>query len=344
VSIEVVARERCRNTVAFVRDSCGHHDAVVVKLVTEPDTPGAGLECVAGSVVACWVCTPTHPMRVMGAPPPQSPTSAELLHGSIVQYEWWERTAGAAVGEDGHVVAPPLLEAGRVALIGGCNVAVPFIITAAATGVSLPACSCVPAATVLQLARVVARLHTIGRWERVASSADMAGWHDYGSRLVRLRRGAAARALTWASLPAHMATALEDFLPSERSVVVTLLPAGTAPVLLHGDLCHDNILVTSEGGLTLIDLADGCYGDALYDVIAVYATVLRGDPHALRLFLAAYNRATGRCVLDVWSSEQRRRATALAALFPQDVFGCVRAQRGGVAPASWEGASAWLWG
>jgi streptomycin 6-kinase len=78
----------------------------------------------------------------------------------------------------------------------------------------------------------------------------------------------------WPPVPlASIATPLEDFLPAlsvptfarARAIFSELLADSPPPVLLHGDLHYENILVSDRAGHLLID-PKGMIGDPAFDI------------------------------------------------------------------------------
>lgn len=72
------------------------------------------------------------------------------------------------------------------------------------------------------------------------------------------------------------------------------------PVLLHADLSEDHPLLAKTGGrwtlVGLIDWADAMVGDPLYDAVAVWFSICRGDAALFRAFQEGYGSGFGSAV------------------------------------------------
>ena len=104
---------------------------------------------------------------------------------------------------------------------------------------------------------------------------------------------------------------METLLPKADPITGTRPP----PVLLHGDLTEDNILMgeAQPQQLSLIDFGDASFGDPLYDFVALSLSSLRSDPSLIDAFSVVYwskwRESIGR---DLWTAWNASRAYPLS--------------------------------
>lgn len=70
------------------------------------------------------------------------------------------------------------------------------------------------------------------------------------------------------------------------------------PVLVHGDLTGENLLVDEEGNLTLIDCADACLAPAFYELAPIVFELFQCQKGLLRLFAGEEGESFTERVLD----------------------------------------------
>lgn len=63
------------------------------------------------------------------------------------------------------------------------------------------------------------------------------------------------------------------------------------PVLVHGDLTGENVLLSPDGGLMLIDFGDCCLAPAWYELAPIVFELFRCDPVLLLEFRSCYGEA-----------------------------------------------------
>jgi aminoglycoside phosphotransferase (APT) family kinase protein len=63
-----------------------------------------------------------------------------------------------------------------------------------------------------------------------------------------------------------------DGTPDLLDELIATQPAPVPERLIHGDLGLDNVLITADGALSLIDWSTGCSGDPRYDLAIALAT------------------------------------------------------------------------
>ena len=138
-------------------------------------------------------------------------------------------------------------------------------------------------------------------------------------KLLEWRQGMILYRPSKMHLPMHLQKQLKSFLPARMEV---LLPrtdpiTGTRPppVLLHGDLTVDNILLGEKRAhhLSLIDFGDASFGDPLYDFVALSLSSLRSDPSLIDSFSVVYwNRWRESIGKDLWTAWNASRAFPLS--------------------------------
>lgn len=67
--------------------------------------------------------------------------------------------------------------------------------------------------------------------------------------------------------------------------MLSLLPAALPahPVLVHGDLTRDNLLISQQGELFVLDFADSVLADADYELPSIVFDLYQGDPHLVSI-------------------------------------------------------------
>lgn len=110
-------------------------------------------------------------------------------------------------------------------------------------------------------------------------------------------------------LPEQLLPQLHSYLPPTAEALFswTDTTEGTAPFpsYLHGDLTHDNILMStsnSQAHPCIIDFGDASHGDPLYDFVALYLSSLRSDPALLSAFIQSYSHTFKQSAPDLWSA------------------------------------------
>jgi len=182
-----------------------------------------------------------------------------------------------------------------------------------------------------ELGHIVSRLHSLPLPD---GGVLRPTWEDYTRMLESGRAGCEERHKQWGDIPGHMVSQIEAFvLP-----ITELVPRIGPPVLLHGDLTHDHILVRKVGSVWrtsgLIDFGDAMVGDPLFELIAFL-----GNRELLRAFLRAYRPPLH---LD---NVQARKLLCLCLLHPFNVFLGFFQEHPEAAHASSLGdLASWLWG
>ena len=92
---------------------------------------------------------------------------------------------------------------------------------------------------------------------------------------------------------AHVAPALAEELRA-RARAVDL----AGPVLVHGDLTGENVLVDEKGRPVLIDWADACLAPAWYELPPLALGLFQRDPLLLKLWAGEDREAFVQGVLD----------------------------------------------
>lgn len=95
----------------------------------------------------------------------------------------------------------------------------------------------------------------------------------------------------------------------------------SAPVLVHGDLTGENLLVGPSGRLVVIDCADACLAPAWYELAPLVFGLFGSDPLLLKLFAGQNREAFVERVLDSvclhdFGADILREAARLAGLPP----------------------------
>lgn len=117
-------------------------------------------------------------------------------------------------------------------------------------------------------------------------------------------------------MPYALALQAPAYLPKAAGIHALITDLSQPPSLLHGDLNDDNVMgeytdksLSGDEELWrptgLIDFADSLSGDPLYDLVAVYMSVLRCCKVRLAAFLDAYLNKRG------WTLGTPQRAAAL---------------------------------
>jgi Ser/Thr protein kinase RdoA (MazF antagonist) len=144
-------------------------------------------------------------------------------------------------------------------------------------------------------------------------------------RFMRAQRvSCVERHRQWNSLPTHLLSQLDDYLPrcdDMASFLWTDASPATEAVWLHGDLTATNLIMRrgndgswQVGGL--IDFGDAKVGHRLYDLVVLHALVFRCDKALLRDFLSTYGHHRP-------SPAFARTAMCLTLLHQHDVIGAV---------------------
>lgn len=96
-------------------------------------------------------------------------------------------------------------------------------------------------------------------------------------------------------LPNHLVSQLRAYLPTnvEDLIPKTLVSqkGRPSPVLIHGDLTNDNILIDMKGQKAkpeIVDFGDAGFGDPLYDFVAMGLCTLEGKDEYISLFAKSY--------------------------------------------------------
>ncbi len=111
-------------------------------------------------------------------------------------------------------------------------------------------------------------------------------------RLARQFQSVLRRDSFWTGLPVEDRPKL-DLVRSRYATYASLLPAvetalaGARPALTHGDLSGDNLMVTEDGRLTLVDWGEARISAGLADVAYLLTYVEWGEGEAQR-FLGSY--------------------------------------------------------
>lgn len=150
---------------------------------------------------------------------------------------------------------------------------------------------------------------TIERLQR--AQADPAGWPTYEEQKAEFDRHVEHPPLT------------KDIVDGARSLLRELEATQSAPVLLHGDLHHENILLDAERGWLAID-PKGVAGDLAFELAAPLRNPLErpdlfADPKVMARRVAIYCERLGldrervlgwsvarNCVAALWNVKQGR--------------------------------------
>jgi hygromycin-B 7''-O-kinase len=169
------------------------------------------------------------------------------------------------------------------------------------------------AAIAYAIGTIVRRLHSADLREAVTLRPT---WDFYHTMLQTQSVDCMARHRRWRSLPERLIGQIDSFLPPAEE----LIERHNRPVLLHGDLTADHILVfhgdTEWGVKGVIDYGDALVGDPTYELIALHLDMFRRDKRLLREYSSAYG----------WQSrigrEAARKLLSLCLLFPFNAFHC----------------------
>lgn len=141
-------------------------------------------------------------------------------------------------------------------------------------------------------------------------------WDYYYALLKRQWTDCTARHRNWHSLPKRLIDQIDEFLKSPEEIIDRY----NQPVLLHGDLTADHILVIQDENewrlKGVIDYGDALVGDPLYELVALHLDLFRCDKRLLREYLLAYG-GEGRI-----RSKKARQLLSLCLLFPFNAFYC----------------------
>lgn len=145
-------------------------------------------------------------------------------------------------------------------------------------------------------------------------------WQLFVGMMRKQREHACDSLESWRSMPAHLKLQLEDYLPPDpvllagvHKVVHGVAQMVQPPVWLHMDVNDENIQIEpgkpaesnfytmdsnpgrpNIGSIDtikacyILDFADVCIGDPLYELVAIYLDVFRGNTDLLKCFLATY--------------------------------------------------------
>ena len=166
-------------------------------------------------------------------------------------------------------------------------------------------------AIVRKVGTMARRLHSVDlRDARIMKPT----WDVYHAMLQRQFADCAARHRNWGSLPKRLIDQIDGSLISPEE----LIDRRNTPVLLHGDLTEDHVLVTRDGTdwrlEAIIDYGDAIVGDPMYELMALHLDMFGCDKRLLHEYLLAYGQQ-GRI-----GSEAARKLLSLCLLFPFDLF------------------------
>jgi hygromycin-B 7''-O-kinase len=136
-----------------------------------------------------------------------------------------------------------------------------------------------------ELGAAARRLHAIP----LGNSTVFPNSHrEYRALLEAQRAGCSDRHQGWGSLPRHLISQIDDFLPATDELIDENRP----PHLIHADLTRDHLLgrIVEDRWqtLALIDFGDAMTGDLLYELIALHLDLFCGEKALLAAFLEAY--------------------------------------------------------
>lgn len=182
----------------------------------------------------------------------------------------------------------------------------------------------------VELGTQLATLHAIPVGEFRPAGVQWPDWH------VR-RRQVWGRRRDVARLSPRLRDSFSAYLDS-----VPLDPVPRRPVLLHGDLAPENVLVDVRGGTWrvsgLFDFGNAVVGEASFDFTAPTVLLEPGDGAVVRRFLGAYG----------WGGETmdtlRPRLMAYTLLHPMaDLYDCLALLPGAHDAPSWEAVAERFW-
>lgn len=140
-------------------------------------------------------------------------------------------------------------------------------------------------------------------------------------------------------MPAHLLSQVPDYL----AAAAPLFPVDFTPVLMHGDVTEDHVLLSQIEGhwriTGFIDYGDALVGHSEYEFTCVHLGPFARDGQLTRLFLAAYG-------WDCWDAERfGRRMMAYCVIHPWFRFDDYIEELGGVeAVRSLQQLAQGLWG
>lgn len=141
-----------------------------------------------------------------------------------------------------------------------------------------------------------------GPWLEKAAPQEQAGFARRLKELLTQINRPAEGLIPPADLPARAAAnprlqALPPTLREEMRARARRLDL-SRPVLVHGDLTGENLLVDEDGGLVLIDCADACLAPVWYELAPIVFELFQCRGELLRLFADGDKEAFAEQVLD----------------------------------------------
>jgi aminoglycoside phosphotransferase (APT) family kinase protein len=111
-----------------------------------------------------------------------------------------------------------------------------------------------------------------------------ASWEPFARFLLEQRATVVGRHREWGSLPPHLVSQLDDWLPPAEALV----DRTRLPVFVHGDLHGDHVLGNIEGdrfrATGIIDFSDVHIGDPYYELAALQRNAFQCDRKLLAAF------------------------------------------------------------
>lgn len=184
----------------------------------------------------------------------------------------------------------------------------------------------------LQHGELMAALHALRGVSAVAPLR-----RDWAPAIAE-QRAACLPALERSGVPAALVAQAAAYIDA----AMPRLLAATEPLLIHGDLCHLNMLVERRGGgwriAALIDWGDSNAGPQAHELISPAVNMYRGDQAALAAWLRGYGVGGG------LPAALAHEATARAILHYADELGDTLRHIGAANCADWAAVTRRLWG